>query len=291
MLKINSYAKLNLSLEVIRKYNDGYHEIKSIMQTIDLHDCLEFYPSDSININVVGQNIPIENNLIYKTIINLKNLYLVNQGIGVKVIKNIPLAAGFGGGSSNAAATILALNKLWKLNLTIDEMIAIGIKLGSDVPYFLFQGTALVEGRGEKVTPLLDVNLDDILIITTYDHIISNKTEKMFKYLTKNDYSNGDITNNLIKKINNKSLISNRDIYNIFNDLSFKSYKFMNHLLLVLNKFGISNFNICGSGPSIFIIIDDKGIISKLKKNKYLNNYKIFLVKSNKGISKVKYDN
>ena len=88
MLKINSYAKLNLSLEVIGKFDDGYHEIKSIMQTIDIYDSLEFYPSNNININVLGNHIPIQNNLVYKAVMYLKNLYLVKEGINIKIVKN-----------------------------------------------------------------------------------------------------------------------------------------------------------------------------------------------------------
>ena len=291
MLNINSYAKLNLSLEVIGKFDDGYHEIKSIMQTIDIYDSLEFYPSNNININVIGNHIPIQNNLVYKAVMYLKNLYLVKEGINIKIVKNIPIASGLGGGSGNAANTILALNKIWNLNLTFEEMTSLAIKLGSDVPYFLYQGTALVEGKGEKVTKLLDINIRDILIISPNSKIISSKTEKMFNYLTEDNYSDGYITDNLIKKINNRSVISNSEIHNVFNNISFESYKFMKDLLNNLNKLGISKFNICGSGPSIFMIIDDKKIIDKLKNDKYFNSYKVFLVKSNKGISKIKYDN
>jgi len=291
MFNINSYAKINLSLEILGKFSDGYHQIKSIMQTINICDSIEFLPSNEIKINIYGHDIPLENNLVYKAIVDLKKIYSIKQGIDIRINKNIPIASGFGGGSSNAANTILALNKIWGLNLTIEEMVGIAMKIGSDVPYFLYQGTALVEGMGEIVTPLDDVILPEILIITPNKKIIDNKTKKMFNYLTNKNHSTGYITDNIIEKINTKSIVSNIDIYNVFHDISFESYSFMKVLFSNLNRIGITDINICGAGPSVFTLIDNKEILNIITENKYFKKFKIFLVKSHKSSSVIEYDN
>ncbi|MBN18875.1 MAG: 4-(cytidine 5'-diphospho)-2-C-methyl-D-erythritol kinase [Chloroflexi bacterium] len=278
-MNINSHAKINLTLEVIDKYEDGYHNIKSIIQTIDMYDILEFRPSNSVNINMNGYAVPINTNIIYKTVKYLKNLYSIQEGINIKVEKNIPLAAGFGGGSSNAANTLLVLNKIWDLNLSLKEMVDVAINIGSDVPYFLYQGTALVQCKGEKITKLPDAHINNILVITPNGQIIPNKTKTMFSYLIKDNYSDGKLTDNLIEKINNNLSIRNNDIYNVFGEISFLAYDFMQLLVCRLSKYGISKINICGAGPSVFIIGCDTELIKKINEDEHLNMFNKFLVK------------
>ncbi len=171
---VKSYAKVNLSLEVLGKRDDGYHEIRSLFHEIDLFDEISFQTSDNLKVVMIfddkisshaAKNFPMEENTVYKVINIMKDRYSCRQNIEVEVKKNIPVAAGLGGGSSNAAAAIRSLSKLWSLNLDNKDMNDIAKDIGSDVPYFIKGGTAKVEGRGEVITPLKPLSIDLMLLV------------------------------------------------------------------------------------------------------------------------------
>ncbi len=159
-MKIKSFAKINLGLEVVRKREDGYHELKTLLQTIDFYDVLEFIPTRGSQIILRGNDKTIswgEDNLIYKAAVFLKEKYRVSRGVEILAEKKIPAGKGLGGGSSNAAATLHVLNKLWRLGLEKRELMAAGKGLGADVPFFLEGGLCLGTGRGDEVVPLSDL--------------------------------------------------------------------------------------------------------------------------------------
>ena len=155
-LTIESYGKINLALDVLYKRPDNYHEIKSVMQQISLKDKLIFTEiNDGIIIESDNRELPLDSsNLIYKAWEKMKSISGINRGIKVKIEKNIPIAAGLAGGSSNGAATLEALNTLWGLNYTKEELMKIGLSLGADVPFCILGGTAKAEGIGEVLTPI-----------------------------------------------------------------------------------------------------------------------------------------
>lgn len=156
MLTLKAYAKINLTLDVLGKREDGYHEVAMIMQAIGLADTLSFAVTDG-DISVIS-NIPeLESgpgNLVYRAAVLLKTECAVKQGVRIELDKQIPLAAGLAGGSADAAAALKGLNDLWNLRLTMPELSEFGAKLGSDVPFCLHGGTMLATGRGEKLAPL-----------------------------------------------------------------------------------------------------------------------------------------
>lgn len=150
-------AKINLTLDVLYKRPDGYHEVEMIMQTIDLSDHLLFQEiqSDRVEVSCTVPYIPTdERNLVYKAAKLLKTTYGINKGIAIHIDKRIPVSAGLAGGSSDGAATIRGLNRIWNLNLSVNEMQEFGAKLGSDIPFCISGGTALARGRGEQLIPL-----------------------------------------------------------------------------------------------------------------------------------------
>lgn len=146
-LKIKAPAKINLHLEVLRKRDDGFHDISSIFTLIDLYDNLIFKRSDN-NISLREQN-PIKDNIVLRAAELVKDLYSVKEGVSIELIKSIPDQKGLGGGSSDAAATIIGLNKLWNLKISKNELLDIALQLGSDVPFFVYGKTAWAQGRGE----------------------------------------------------------------------------------------------------------------------------------------------
>lgn len=161
-MKIKSFAKINLGLEVEKKRTDGYHEIRTLFQTISLSDSLEFGLEEGGEIRLFGDDPSIpwdERNLIFRAASALKKTYAVESGAWIRVIKTIPAGKGLGGGSSNAAMTLRALSKLWRLDLAHSEILSLAARLGADVPFFLEGGLCLGEGRGDVLTPLPDLPL------------------------------------------------------------------------------------------------------------------------------------
>ena len=159
-MKIRSFAKINLGIEVLEKREDNYHNIRTLFQAIDLFDILEFRPTAEKTIRLRGnvRTIPWDDrNLVFRAADLLKKLYQRDGGVEIKVVKNIPAGKGLGGGSANAAMTLYALNGLWGLRLSREELHLAATKLGADVPFFLEGGLCLGEARGDAVTALPDL--------------------------------------------------------------------------------------------------------------------------------------
>ena len=156
-MRLRALAKINLGLDVIGKREDGYHEVRMIMQTINMYDQLEIEKKDEPGISITT-NLPFiptdERNLVYKAAKLLMDEFDIREGITVELQKFIPVAAGMAGGSSDAAATMIGINRLFNLGLTVKEMMKRAVAIGADVPYCLLRGTALAEGIGEQLRPL-----------------------------------------------------------------------------------------------------------------------------------------
>ena len=155
--RIKAYAKINLGLDVLRRRPDGYHEVKMIMQTVDLYDDLEFtkLAEDEIRIFTDKEELPADQgNLIWRAAARMKELYQISEGVSVKLTKRIPIAAGMAGGSADAAAVLVGLNELYGARLSMSELCALGASIGADVPFALMGGTCRVQGLGDVLKPL-----------------------------------------------------------------------------------------------------------------------------------------
>lgn len=188
MFTLNAPAKINWFLNVLRKREDGYHEVSSLMQMITLCDTLSFERADGINVITEAQIAP-EDNLVYKAANLLKNTAHVTAGARIVLKKNIPVFAGLGGGSSDAAYTLMGLNRLWGIGMTHDELVKLGQSLGSDVPFFLNGSAAVVSGRGEIVSPVRLNKAYAIALVrpqanvsTAWAYSQVNPSEKLTKY-------------------------------------------------------------------------------------------------------------
>jgi len=162
-LSLRAPAKINWFLKIIRKRDDGYHDIQSVMQCINLYDELSFEHADTIEL-ISDMDIPPEDNIVYRAAFCLKKHTSYHKGARITLIKNIPHGAGLGGGSSDAASTLQGLNRLWGLKLNNVELLAIAATIGSDVPFFLAGPCSLVEGRGEKLSPIT-MNSSAVLLL------------------------------------------------------------------------------------------------------------------------------
>ena len=184
MIRVPSPAKLNLFLHITGRRADGYHELQSIFQLIDLYDWLEFTQTGSPQISIDGLNsVDLEQNLIYRAAQALLPYAKQPGGINIRIEKNIPMGAGLGGGSSNAAATLIVLNKLWQCGLDTEHLARLGLKLGADVPIFIHGRNAWAEGIGEHLT---FIDLDQIqYIVLKPDCFISTQLLFSQKTLTR----------------------------------------------------------------------------------------------------------
>ena len=166
-LTVSSRAKINWTLEVLGKRPDGYHELRTLLQTVNLADTLTLTPVDSgISIGCDHPEVPLdERNLVHRAARLLLEHTGIERGVRIEITKRIPTAAGLGGGSSNAAATLLALCQLWGLDLKLSELVTLGSRIGADVPFFFFGGTCLGVGRGDEVYPVGEITADFMLLV------------------------------------------------------------------------------------------------------------------------------
>jgi 4-diphosphocytidyl-2-C-methyl-D-erythritol kinase len=165
-LLIRSFAKVNLALAVLERRPDAYHEIRTVFQSIDLCDEIEFYPSARLELeceNLPG--IPVPGNLVWKAALAFAESFAPGRGASIRLRKKIPIGGGLGGGSSNAAATLIGLNRFWQLGVENEDLHKIAAKLGADVPFFLHGGTALGIGRGDEIYPLPQIGTENLVLI------------------------------------------------------------------------------------------------------------------------------
>ena len=162
-----SFAKINLTLRVLGKRGDGFHELFTVFQTVSLHDTLHFAESAEMELTCDDPGLPVdERNLIVRAAEAIRGKFGVKGGAAIHLEKRIPAPGGLGGGSSNAAVALVGLNRLWELDLPLYELHSIAEELGSDVPFFLYGGTAMGTGRGERIVPIDDIQAANMLIIT-----------------------------------------------------------------------------------------------------------------------------
>ena len=194
-IKLKSRAKVNLSIDVLGKRQDGYHLVEMIMQTIDLYDLIEIKEKEEnqITIKSASEEIPLDcNNLVYKAADLIKKTFNLTKGVEIYIQKNIPVAAGMAGGSSNAAAILVGLNKLWNLNLSDQTLEELGLKLGADVPFCINGGAVLASGIGEELTPIKGLSKDVCIVVCKPDLFVS--TKEVYESLDSNTSTKDQIT-------------------------------------------------------------------------------------------------
>jgi len=253
---VSAYAKLNLSLELTHKRPDGYHEILSVIQTIGLHDTLNFTLADEISLVCTDQTLQTPENLVVKAAEALLDSVEEQHGASIKLKKQIPVAAGLGGGSSDAAATLIALNKLWGLHLSKEELKNIGISIGSDVPYFIDGGTALIGGRGNIVRRLPNVDIKWFLLVIPKFQV-ARKTATAYRQIQNHHFTNGGLTRKLEARLRSKGDLPPQLIYNTFDKIASVLYPELQSYWDALQSVGAKEIHLAGSGPSIYTPISD----------------------------------
>ena len=258
VISLKAPAKVNLFLEILGKRDDGYHEIETIMQEIDLADSLQFEETqEGVTLECNDKNIPAnQDNLVCKA----ANLILeecgIKKGVLINLEKNIPVGAGLGGGSSDAATTLKALNSLWKVGLNNEELMGFAAKLGSDIPFFINGKTALCRGRGELITPVEVRNRMDYIILFPRVHISTETIYKNLKIdLTKKRKDVSFFLDAL--KYSEVAGIS-KLLFNRLEEIIFATYPDLLQVKSTLESFGFCGLSISGSGSAFFGLCNDR---------------------------------
>ena len=251
---INSYAKINLFLRIGKKLGSGYHNLQSVMQRIELSDNMNFEPinEDRILIESTNKEIENENNLAYKAALLLKKKFKVKHGVRIFIEKNIPLEAGLGGGSSNAATALLNLNKLWGLKLKEKQLIDLASQIGSDVPFFIGENAALVEGIGEKIKRIKKSFSINIVLINPGFRVSTKWAYSAFDRQKPRIKTSANI-NDLVRAIEKKDIKDiAKNLHNDFEPIVMKKYKGINEIKTNLLRNDALNALVSGSGPTVF---------------------------------------
>jgi len=255
-LSLPSFAKINLHLQVIGRRPDGFHDLCTVFQTISLHDNLKVGPADQIRMTCGDEGIPLgEENLVVRAAMRLCEWSRISCGARLHLEKLIPAPGGLGGGSSNAAVALLALNKLWNLELKIEELHSIAESLGSDVPFFLYGGTALGMGRGEIVEPIEDFKSACMLVVTPN---VAVATRDAFKRLSTRALTKQESKRKLqICRFDLESADFKYTAFkNDFETTVFAAYPEVERVKNTLLDLGAERAMLSGSGGSVFAIFD-----------------------------------
>ncbi|RHG51565.1 4-(cytidine 5'-diphospho)-2-C-methyl-D-erythritol kinase [Ruminococcus sp. AM22-13] len=258
-MRLRAFAKINLGLDILRKREDGYHEVRMIMQTIQMYDVLEMkrVKKPGISLSVNYPYIPSdERNLVYKAAKLLMDEFQVKEGVDIRLEKFIPVAAGMAGGSSDAAAAMVGINHLFKLELSEKDLMDRAVNIGADVPYCIMRGTALAEGIGEKLTRIAQVP-DCYVLIGKPGIGVSTKTAYESLQLDKIQ-SHPDI-DGMIRDIENGNLLAMTDkMGNVFESGIIRKYPVIGEIKDLMEANGALKAMMSGSGPTVFGIFDDR---------------------------------
>ena len=266
-ISLKALAKINLGLDVVRRREDGYHEVRMIMQTIQLYDRLDIKRTQESGIQIQTNLsfLPVnENNLIYKAAKLLMDEFSITDGVSVKLDKRIPVAAGMAGGSTDAAAMLIGVNRLFSLGLTKRQLMERGVQIGADVPYCIMRGTALAEGIGEALSPLPPMVKCPVLIAKPS---ISVSTKFVYQNLKLDDTTIHPDIDRLIDDIKAKNL---HDIAahmgNVLETVTIPNYPVIDEIKKHMLSNGAVGAMMSGSGPTVFGLFDDEDTAKKAYK-------------------------
>ncbi|MCI5700883.1 MAG: 4-(cytidine 5'-diphospho)-2-C-methyl-D-erythritol kinase [Lachnospiraceae bacterium] len=266
-MKLRALAKINLGLDVVRRREDGYHEVRMVMQTINMYDLLELTVTESPGIRIQTNlyYLPCdENNLVYKAAKLLMDEFQITKGLYVKLDKFIPVAAGMAGGSSDAAATMVAVNRLFRLGLSLEQLMERGVKIGADVPYCIMRGTALAEGIGEILSPMPPMPPCHILIGKPP---VSVSTKFVYGNLKANELERHPDIDGLIEEMKKGDVRGMcRKMENVLETVTIPAYPVIQEIKDRMIKCGAAGAMMSGSGPTVFGVFESKEAGLKAKE-------------------------
>lgn len=258
MISLKAPAKLNLVLEILGRRADGYHSVTGIMQTVNLCDELSYEQADFLTMNCDVPDLQSNDNMVLKAGRLLQQKCRYSKGATINLKKNIYWEAGLGGGSSDAAATLVALNNLWKLGCSKADLIKMAAELGSDVPFFIEGGTCMAVGRGEQITALPDIQQVWFVLLIPWVKPPPEKTAAMYKMISKDLYTDGRLTADTRAIIEAGDALEGRDTFNAFDSVAFAAYPGLESYWKIFKNLGAGSIHLAGSGPVTFTFFNNK---------------------------------
>ncbi|WP_462410003.1 4-(cytidine 5'-diphospho)-2-C-methyl-D-erythritol kinase [Neobacillus sp. Marseille-QA0830] len=252
---VKAPAKINLALDVLHKRTDGYHEVEMIMTTIDLADRLELTLLEQDQIHIISQNRYVpddQRNLAYQAAQTLKERFGIKKGVAISIEKTIPVAAGLAGGSSDAAAALRGLNKLWNLGLSLDELAEIGSEIGSDVSFCVYGGTALAKGRGEQITELPAPPTCWIILAKPF---IGVSTADVYRRLDVHSINHPNIGAMMEALHHHDYDMVCRNMENVLEQVTLNLHPEVAQIKDQMKRFGADAVLMSGSGPTVFGLV------------------------------------
>ena len=280
MLTIEAPAKLNLTLEVLGKRPDSYHEIRSVIQTIGLCDRLYFQAGNRTEFKSGTPEWIAKESLITKAVSLLREVTGCAAGVNIEVDKHVPLLSGLGGDSSDAAAVLVGLNRLWELNLSQERLLKLAAELGSDVAFFLHGGTVLMEGRGEVVMPLPPLPEVWFVLVVPRVPRQPGKTGRAYARLKEDDYTDGQYTEKMVEIIKGGGRLEPEVLFNVFERTVFEGSQAISECRQQMMTAGAGNVHLAGSGPSLFTLAGDKTTAEKLYERLSQKGMETYLTKT-----------
>lgn len=277
MLTLLAPAKVNLSLEVLYRRNDGYYELRSIIQSLSLCDRLSFSPAKTVQISSDSPDWQAEHSLVSKAVALFSEKCGQGRGVNLTIAKRIPLVSGLGGDSSCAAAVLKGLNKLWGCGYPRWRLMELGAELGSDVPFFMMGGTAMMEGRGETVTPLPTLNQMWAVLLVPEIEMPPDKTAALYRNLHADSFSSGEISDKLLEDICQGKL-SYSSCFNVFEKIAFTLFPDLAKYRWQFLEAGAYQIFLAGAGPTLFTLLKDKNMAEKIYHNLCQKGHQAYLV-------------
>lgn len=269
-------AKINLTLEVMRRQRGGYHEVRSIMQTVGLGDNLSFISGDDLYFECDLPGWQAEQSLVSRAAALLAGESGSRAGAAVRITKRIPLSSGLGGDASDAAAVLRGLSRLWQLEITPGRLTELAAELGSDVPFFLEGGTALARGRGEVVSPLPAPVKCWLIIMTPEVPRPPEKTAAVYACLSAADYTFGGYTAALAARLTRGAALTGGGLYNVFEGVAYDIFPGLALCREAMLAAGAFRVHLAGAGPSLFSL--HMSLAEAERVYGALSEYPVFLV-------------
>ena len=260
-IRVLAPAKINWTLEVLRIRPDGYHDLATMLQTIDLHDVITLTGADGVTLSISGDagmlgDSPPDANLAYRAAVAFRERTALRRGVHIEVEKHVPVAAGLGGGSSDAAAVIRGLNTLWDARQPTVNLIEIAGEIGSDPPFFIAGGTAVATGRGDVIEMLPDALAPSILLATPPEHERGEKTASMYGALSPAHFADGYVTIGVREIVQNGRMIVDEDLNNTFEHVTARMQPEAEMAMDALRAQGFVP-HLAGAGPSFYLLLPD----------------------------------
>jgi len=269
-LRLRAPAKINLALEVVRRRDDGYHEIATVMTTLSLADRVTVRPAAELNVSIRGDyasGIDAADDLAGRAARALGEAAGHDANVQIEVEKRIPSPGGLGGGSSDAAAVLRGLNVMWELDWPAERLAEVGATVGSDVPFFVYGGTAHCTGRGEVVEPLRDLREARLLVLLPPVPAIANKTAALFGALHEHDFSDGRRAQRLAHRVARGAPPPTNDLINAFEAVVERTNPELVAHYAAYSRTAAPRLHLCGAGPAVYMLVREQARSALLRRD------------------------